>query len=70
MYVVADLAVLTHSKDFEEIAEKLEKIDIAMLVLNAGWTLVSPFKDLTSEEMERIVNINALHPIYLAKALI
>jgi len=41
-----------------------------MLILNAGWTVMGPFKDLTSEEVEQTVTINALHPVYLSKALL
>lgn len=69
-YVVADLAALTTYKDYALIAEKIKDIDIAFLILNAGWTVMGPFKDLTPEEVEQTVTINAIHPTYLCKALL
>lgn len=41
-----------------------------MLLLNAGWAVMAPFNDLTPQEVEQTVTINALHPIYLIKALL
>ena len=41
-----------------------------MLLLNAGWAVMGPFNDLTPLEIEQTVTINALHPIYLIKALL
>jgi 17beta-estradiol 17-dehydrogenase / very-long-chain 3-oxoacyl-CoA reductase len=69
-YVVADLADLTRYRDYQVIADQLRDIDIGLLILNAGWTLMGPFKDLTPQEIEQTVTINALHPIYLLKALL
>jgi 17beta-estradiol 17-dehydrogenase / very-long-chain 3-oxoacyl-CoA reductase len=46
-YVVADLADLTRYSDYQAIADQLRDIDIGLLILNAGWTLMGPFKDLT-----------------------
>ena len=69
-YVVADFAALTKYADYATIASQIADIDIAMLILNAGWTVMGPFKDLTSEEVEQTVTINALHPVYLSKALL
>ena len=48
----------------------MKDIDIGVLILNAGIAIMTPFKDLTDDEIENTININALHPIYLAKALV
>ncbi len=69
-HVVADLAALTKYSDYQAIAEQLKDIDIGLLILNAGWAVMGPFKDLTPLEIEQTVTINALHPIYLCKALL
>ncbi len=49
-------------------------IDIAMLFLNAGVMVwpggVGPFSMTTDIGIETTVNVNALHPMYLGKALI
>ena len=46
--VVADLGKMTKIEEYKRIASELRDIDIGMLFLNAGWTCVGPFKDLTS----------------------
>ena len=69
-YVVADLAKSTRYEDYANIAEQLKDIDIGMLFLNAGIAVMGPFKDLYPKEIEEMVTINALHPIYLCKALL
>lgn len=45
---MADLGKMTTIGEYERIAIELSDIDIGMLFLNAGWTCVGPFKDLTS----------------------
>ena len=69
-YVVADLAKATKYEEYAKTAEKIRDIDVAMLFLNAGWACMGPFKDLTPQEIEETVTINALHPVYLCKALL
>ncbi len=69
-YVVADLAKATKYEEYAKMAEKIRDIDVAMLFLNAGWGCMGPFKDLTPQEIEETVTINALHPVYLSKALL
>eukprot|EP00347_Sterkiella_histriomuscorum_P002655 403367310 len=68
--IVADLSKMTKIEEYEKLATKLSDIDIGMLLLNAGWTQTCPFIDLTPEQIEYTVNINALHPAYLSKVLI
>lgn len=61
---------MTKFIEYERIAQELDGIDIAMLFLNAGMGLMGPFTDITGPETEEIVTVNALHPIYLIKALL
>ena len=51
-------------------ADKLKDLDIAMLYLNAGVSIKGCFLDLTYDETERMMNINGLQPMYLAKTLL
>ena len=67
---MANLGKMTKYNEYERIAQELDGIDIAMLFLNAGWGLMGPFKEITGPETEEIVTVNALHPIYLTKALL
>ena len=52
------------------IADKLQDIDIAMLVLNAGVGQVGAFADIPAERLEHVMNINSVHPMYTAKVLV
>ena len=52
MCVVADLGKMSTIKEYEGLAHKLHHIDIGILVLNAGMSMMSPFIDLTPEEVE------------------
>jgi 17beta-estradiol 17-dehydrogenase / very-long-chain 3-oxoacyl-CoA reductase len=68
--IVADLGKITKIQEYEPIASKLKDIDIALLFLNAGWTMMGPFIDLRPEEIQEIVTVNAIHPVYLLKVLL
>jgi short-subunit dehydrogenase len=48
----------------------VKDIDVAMLFLNAGWSKLSKFENLSETEVEAIVTINALQPVYLTKVLL
>lgn len=43
---------------------------MGVLVLNAGFAQVGPFVDLKDDEVEKQVQVNTNHVIYLAKAMI
>lgn len=43
---------MTKYEDYERVAREINDIDISMLFLNAGWTLMGHFKELTPEEIE------------------
>jgi len=71
MYIVADFSKMKSITDYENIVqEKLSKIDIGVLVLNAGVGTMGPFADLSNKEMEISVNVNGLHVIYFAKVIV
>ena len=42
-YIVADFSVMSKYEDYVRIAEELKTIDIAMLFLNSGWSVIIPF---------------------------
>lgn len=47
MYIVADFSHLNSIKDYEEIfQDKLSKIDVGVLILNAGTGVMGPFADI------------------------
>lgn len=56
--------------DYEKVAAQLADLDIGMLFLNAGGAQPAPFIDLSAVEVESIVNLNTIHPVYLLKALL
>ena len=41
--------------------------DIAILINNAGISFDGPFEEMKNKEVENIVNVNCLHPMYLTK---
>jgi 3-oxoacyl-[acyl-carrier protein] reductase len=51
----------------EEIRNIVSCIDI--LIVNAGFNLITPFKDLKNEEWDRIININLNGSFYVINAL-
>jgi short-subunit dehydrogenase len=62
---------LQNIKDYKEvIGAKLKDIDIALLFLNAGVGQMGLFADLDEKSVEEMMKVNALHPMYLAKALL
>jgi len=71
MYVVCDFAKLSTVEEYQvTVANKLKEVDIGVLILNAGTNVMGPFKDIRNDEVERIVNVNAIHVIYMAKTLL
>lgn len=52
--VVADFCKLRTIEEYREaIGEKLQDLDVGMLVINAGYALGGPFTDLTDDEVEK-----------------
>lgn len=70
MYVVADFAKINSISDYEKIVQdKFSDIDIGILILNAGEREMGPFSEIENKDVEKMVNVNALHIIYFAKAM-
>lgn len=69
--IVADFSKMHTIKEYRDIiGSKVKDLDIAMLFLNAGVAQMGPFADLDDSHVENLMNVNACHPMYLAKALI
>ena len=69
--VVADFSKLLTILDYQTtIGDKLKDVDVAVLVLNAGYLFNGPFKDLTNDEIESHIKLNILHVTYTTKVLV
>jgi short-subunit dehydrogenase len=68
--VIADFSTMSKMSEYNTLAKELSSLDIAMLDLNAGVLEISEFSDMADENLESMLNCNALHPIYLTKALL
>ena len=71
MTIVADFSKMQSIKEYRTlIADKVKNLDIAMIFLNAGVAQMGCFSDLDDSMVEDLMTVNAVHPMYLAKALI
>lgn len=68
--MVADFAEMNRYHEYERVAEKIREHDVALLILNAGWALMGNFLDLTPKEIEDTIHTEALHPVYMCKAML
>ena len=69
--ITADFWQLKSIEDYRKVvAEKVEHLDVAVLALNAGFVQIGPMIDIRDDEIEKMVQVNANHVIYLAKALL
>merc|ERR1740117_2847372 len=69
--IIADFGELKSIEDYQsKIAYDLEFYDIGLLALNAGVGTMGPFNELTDKEVEQLVNVNALHVIYMTKIMV
>lgn len=67
--IVQDLSKINKYEDYENIVKGIPAdMDIGLVVNNAGLGTPGPFKDVDS--LENLVAVNALHPIYMTKAMI
>ena len=70
-HIVADFGQLKTIEDYKKVVEyEMEFYDIGVLALNAGVGTMGPFEELTDKEVESIVNVNALHVIYMTKIMV
>lgn len=71
MQVPMDFSMVTSYNSYEKfIYEKVKDLDIGILIANAGYAQLGPFRDLTPEEVQHTVRVNAIHPIMLIKVLV
>lgn len=70
-YIVCDFSKLTTMKHYTDLfQEELKSMDVGMVVLNAGVATLMPFKDLKDDELEAMVNVNALQIPYFIKMIL
>jgi len=68
---VADFSQMKSIEDYERLVQdKISKLDVGILILNAGVGGMGPFSEIRDKDIEIIVNVNALHVIYFAKVLV
>ncbi|CDW72624.1 short chain dehydrogenase reductase family protein [Stylonychia lemnae] len=68
--VVADFSKMSQISQYQELATKVQDIDVGMLILNAGTAVFGKFQNLTDQEVEELVNLNAIHNVYLFKVFV
>jgi short-subunit dehydrogenase len=69
--VVADFGNMTSIKQYEEqIASKLEDIDISVLAINAGLANPGPVALRKNSCIESQINVNSLSVVYMTKCLL
>ena len=44
-------------------------LDVALLILNAGYCVLGPYVDLRNSEVEALLQVNAVHTCYMLKAM-
>jgi short-subunit dehydrogenase len=69
-YIVADFSKMFTIKDYKVISDQLKDKDVGILCLNAGVQQMGAFSELTDQEIQDIVSVNALHVVYFAKLMI
>lgn len=69
--VLADFSKMHTIKEYKDIiGEKVKNLDIAMVFLNAGIAQMGCFADIDEAHVEDQMTVNAMHPMYLTKALL
>ena len=70
--MVADLSSLFTIEDYHKLVLEngLFDMDIGILCLNAGRISIGPVDLLTDTDVQTMITLNALHVVYLTKALI
>jgi len=67
---VANFFEMTKIADYERIAIELKSLDVALLFLNAGVIQLGPFSEIPNYRVQAVMNINAIHPMYMAKVMV
>lgn len=69
--VVADFWKLRTIQEYRTvIADKLANIDVAVIVMCAGYTKLYPFAEVADDEVEKVIQINANHVAYTSKVML
>ena len=69
--IIADFSELKSIEDYKKkVMYDMEFYDVGVLVLNAGCGTMGPFGEITDQEVESIVNVNALHVVYMTKLMV
>ena len=70
--VVADLSTMYTIEDYHKLVLEngLFDLDIGILCLNAGRVSIGPIDLLTDADIQTMITLNALHVVYLTKALL
>lgn len=69
--VVADFAQMTTIAEYRTLVEgSLKDIEISIVGLNAGLAIQGSTEEISDENLESVIRVNALHPIYLGKVLV
>eukprot|EP00347_Sterkiella_histriomuscorum_P011854 403370854 len=69
-YVIADFFKYDKIEDYQLIVKKLHGKDIGMFIINAGWAEPGRFDKAENKDFQNMLNINALHVIYLTQAIL
>ena len=71
MSVVADFNELRTIEDYKKaIFDKVSHLDIGLVCLNAGYADMGPFHVIDNVEVEKQMQVNAVHVLYTLKVLI
>lgn len=61
MYIVSDFSKMNSIEEYEEIVQNnLRKLDIGIVILNAGVGSMGPFNENQNIDIQTSVNVNAL----------
>ena len=71
MYIVSDFSKMNSIEEYEEIVQNnLRKLDIGIVILNAGVGSMGPFNENQNIDIQTSVNVNALQVIYFSKVIV
>ena len=69
--VQADLSALNSIEEYKQLVQReLADLDIGILCLNAGCMVQGPVDLVSDADFQRVFGLNAVHVIYLTKALL
>jgi short-subunit dehydrogenase len=68
---VADFSKLSTLEEYRTLIEtSLGGVDIGMVCLNAGITVIGNLNDLSDQEFESVIRVNGLHVMYSSKVFL